>query len=154
QTYKALVGFSDPLTFVLLLLAIRWVQHTGVFWSANLLSVFNHELILFFTPWLLWERRRLARARLRVDLAAFALVLAVYAAFRWAIAQPSPDGGSKLTLGYYIGQSLFPFGTLWLGIATVVYWVADFGPLLVPVVWGLRAPRPRGENISLLLLVA
>ena len=155
QTYKALVGFSDPLTFALLLVALRCVGNAALFWAANFLSLLNHEFILFFMPWLLWERRRLAGARLSVDALALALVSGLYVAFRWWIAARAPHGGEvKFDLGYYIGHSLFPFGTLWLCIVTLVYWVADFGPLLVVIAWGMRGARPRGENASLLLLVA
>lgn len=148
QTYKYVVGFPDQLSFALLFLALANVRRPAAFWACNLASLLNHEMLLFFLPWLCWERRRQQPSHLRGDVIGLAIVGSLYAAFRWYVAAHAPQ--QQLNSAWYTGQSLFPWGTVWLWLMTTVYWVTDFGPLLLVLAWGVLAARPRGENRALL----
>lgn len=149
QTYKTVVGFPDQLSFALLLLALAAVRTPVLFWALNGLSLLNHEMLLFFLPWLLWQRR-LAGISLLRDGVGLAIVGAFYAGFRLWVGAHVPQ--ATLDANWYAGKSLFPLGTLWLWLLSFVYWVIDFGPLLAVVAFGAWATPRRGYSIGLALL--
>lgn len=148
QTYKTVVGFPDQLSFALLLLALAAVRTQLLFWALGLLSLLNHEMWFFFVPWLLWQRR-LAGMPFRRDVLGLAIVGALYAGFRVWVGAHVPQ--ATLDANWYAGKSLFPLGTLWLWLLSLMYWVIDFGPLLAVVAFGAWATPRRGHAIGLAL---
>jgi hypothetical protein len=150
QTYKLVVGFPDPLSFALLLLAIAAVRKPALFWCINGLSLLNHEMLLFFVPWLLWQRR-LAGGRWQSDVIGLAVVGALYAGFRLWVGAHVPQ--ATLDANWYAGKSLFPLGTIWLWLLSFVYWATDFGPLLAVIAYGLWAVPRRGFAVGFALFL-
>jgi hypothetical protein len=76
---------------------------------------------------------------------------ACYAGFRMWVGAHVPQ--ATLDANWYAGKSLFPLGTLWLWLLSVVYWAIDFGPLLVVVAFGSLVKPRRGEAIGLALFL-
>lgn len=150
QIYKGLVGFSDNLTVILLLLAVMAARHTVIFWSLLLLNLTNHELVLFFVPWL-WFVRWRDGADWRVDAVALATVIGLYLGYSHYVGTHA--AAQKFTARFFLENTFLPFGTLWLCLFAVVHWVSMFGPLLVVLFWHAAAPRPQHERLHTLLVL-
>src|SRR5262245_8418792 len=89
QAYKLMVGYSDTLSFALLLLAFRLRARFAAVWCLVLASAFAHEMVFFFAPWLFYQRLR-AGGRWWREAAALGVVAGVYEAWRLSVAAHAP----------------------------------------------------------------
>lgn len=136
QVYKPMVCMTaDTLNLLLLLLTLHHVDRPRVFWGLVALATFSHEMVLFFGPWLWWQRLQHGGSWWRDGL--------------WLAACGAVHGGWRYSMraaydaSYYAQNNFWvPWGlpALWLLFLLVV--LAEFGPLLVAAVWGLC----RGEH--------
>ena len=124
QVYKSMACLSDPLTLLLMVLLVEFVDRPRVFWPLVLLSALSHELVFFFSPWLLYLRRRAGGEWAR-ELLLLAAVLGAYLLFRSPMA-------SSYGVSYYVQKN---FWLPWLLPALWALWglvaAAEFGPLLL-----------------------
>jgi hypothetical protein len=146
-----LVGFSDPLICALLLATLMAARRGPWCWLVHLLNLFNHDLALFFTPFLLYLRWQ-ARPRWGREVIWLGAVFAVYAAFRLWVNAHAPD--LRLSVDFYVKTSHFPRGTIGLAALTTADSVHLFGPLLVVMFWAAWQPARKWENRALMLFVA
>jgi hypothetical protein len=139
QTYMVLVGYSDTLAFVLLLLAFRLRAHFAAVWGLVLANALAHEMVFFFAPWLFYQRLRAGGRWWREGLAlgAVAGVYALWRAFAFAHATVPVRGSGAY--GYW------PWGTVALWCGLLLLWLAEFGPLLLVIAWAVRA-REQGHG--------
>jgi hypothetical protein len=158
QLYKSHVGYPDSLSFVLLLAAVLAVRHGPLAWGLLLLGAFAHEQVLFFAPFLVWLRCRVAGARPRGELGPLLAVVAVYALFRLAIHH---DDGKAVAPHYYFGNGYFPLGFVGVLYLAMVQVVLVFGLQLPALTYayraGLQTPRaaqPHWQRPALWLYVA
>lgn len=157
-TYRGLVGYSDPLSFCLLALAIACLRRGPAFWLLLALGLLNHGQNLFLWPWLVYERSRLTQLG-RGDVVGAVLGLGAYGAARaWLIADgPTAGAGSfsqaSLSLSWYLQSLDWPRTTdLWILILPAL--VYCFGAQLLVLWWDLLGPRRRERWIALALLMA
>lgn len=150
--YKPMACLSDPLNFLLLLLALHHVRHPRLFWGLVLLSAFSHELTFFLAPWLLYLRCRAGGVWWREGLV-LAGIAAIYAA--WLLVVRSVGTGGNYGIAYYLANNFWvPWGlpALWaMGLLSVL---VEFGPLLVVLVWGQRTGQLGMGQWGLWLLLA
>ncbi|MBL8736919.1 MAG: hypothetical protein U1F60_09735 [Planctomycetota bacterium] len=151
QIYKvSLVGYVDNLGYAILLLMWLVARRPVLFWTLFLACLTNHEMVLFFLPWL-WYVRRLAGGSAKADVLAIGVVFGLYKLFRMYVGAHSPtwayDGD------YFLAHTFLPITFLWLWALSGVYLVTMFGPLLAVVGWHVAAPRPRGERWHAALLI-
>lgn len=158
QLYKSHVGYPDSLSFSLLLAAGLAIRHGPLAWGLLLLGAFAHEQVLFFAPCLWWLRCRLAGTPARGELGPLLAILAVYAAFRFAIHH---DAGNAVAPHYYFGNGYFPLGFVGVLYLAMVQVVLVFGLQLPALTFayrtGLAAPRaarPHWQRPALWLYVA
>ncbi len=142
QIFKRIVGYPEPLTFAIMLSSLLLVRHAVWFWLLQACCLFNHELYIFFAPWMLFMRRQLAQSRISRDLLGLAAIIAAYGAFRIFVASTSET--QAFGAAYYLERHFFPHGTLWLSFLAVVHSVVNFGPLLIVLSWQLFMGRGRG----------
>jgi hypothetical protein len=163
--YKPMACFSDPLMFLLLLLAVHFVARPAVCWSLVLLASLAHEMVFFFAPWLVYLRCQaggqpgasprsggwvqasagswVAPRRwglLRREALALGGVLAVYAAWRLVV-RAGATGVAYDSLYYMRNNFWVPWGMPALWALWAFMLLVEFGPLLAIVVWAWR----RGE---------
>ena len=159
-TYRGLVGYSDPLTFVLLCLCILWLERTHVFWLLLGLGLLNHGQTLFLWPWLVYERSRTAKIGWR-DGALAAIAVAVYVLARSWLLPDGPTTGNgtdfypaTLSFWWYLEAVNWWLGLdLWLLILPCV--VFCFGGFVVALLWDLVGDQRREAMIGCgLMLVA
>lgn len=150
QIYKGLVGFSDNLTVILLLLSVLVARHGALFWLLLLLNLTNHELVVFFVPWL-WFVRWQAGGSWRVDAPSLAAVMALY--FGYSRYVGAHAAHQAFNAGFFLENHFLPFGTMWLCVLALVHWVSMFGPLLVVLCWHGAIPRPQHERVHTLLVL-
>jgi hypothetical protein len=150
--YKPMACLSDPLNFLLLLLALHHVQRPVVCWGLVLLSAFSHEMSFFLAPWLVWQRCRHGGVWWR-ELGWLGAAAAVFAGWLWFVREAGT--GASYGFLYYLSSNFWvPWGlpALWAlwGLAMLV----EFGPLLVVVVWAARVAVPGVGRQGLVLLFA
>ncbi len=152
KAYKGAVGYADPLTFLLLVLAALVANRPGRFWVVVLLALCNHELVLLFVPWLLFRRHMAAGGLSRADAAGAALVSAAYFGFRAWVDAVRPEG--TWNMGSYLDQvSLFSIDTVAMWALLTVVAVISNGPMLVLLTWRAFDGPERRSRVSLLLFV-
>lgn len=150
QIYKGLVGFSDNLSFALLLLAAMLARHGALFWLVLLVNLTNHELVVFFVPWL-WFLRWQQGGSWRFDGPALAVVLGLY--FGYSRYVSAHAAHQSFTAGFFLDNHFLPWGTMWLLLFAVVHWISMFGPLLAVLAWHQLSPRPQHERWQLWLVL-
>lgn len=133
QVYKPMACMTaDTLNLALLLLTIHSADRPVRFWTLVAVASFNHEMVLFFGPWLWWLRLQHGGVWWR-DGAALAGCAALHGGWRLSVS-------AAYTASYYASNNFWvPWGmpalwALWLLVALV-----EFGPLLAVAVWGHRA---------------
>jgi hypothetical protein len=151
--YKPMACLSDPLNFLLLLLALHHVRRPGLFWGLVLLSAFSHELSFFLAPWLVYVRCRAGGVWWREGLH-LATIAAVYAG--WLLVVRTLGSGGNYGIAYYLASNFWvPWGlpSLWaMGLLSIL---VEFGPLLAVLVWGARCdPLGSGRWGAWLLLAS
>ena len=151
QTFKTLVGYSDNLTYALLLIGMLVARNGWAFWAVYFANLCNHELAFFFLPWLLFVRRQ-AGASLRSDVLGLAITAGLYIAFRLFVAQQAE--AQTFTTEYFARNNFLPWGTLALLVLTAVHLLAAFGPLLIVLFWHAGAPHQGLERLHSLLIAA
>lgn len=137
--YKPMACLSDPLLFLLLLVALHHVRRPVVFWGLVLLAGFAHEMVFLLAPWLLWLRHR-EGAHLPRELAWLAGIALVFAG--WLGFVRAFGTGTSYGITYYLVSNFWvPWGLpgVWLLLGLEV--LVEFGPLLVVVVWAVRTDR-------------
>ncbi len=149
QVFKQVTCMSDSLN-LLLMLAILGVAHRRAwFWGLVLLASFSHENVFFFTPWLWWQRRQHG-AGWSSELPWFAAAFALHVAWRAFVTAQS--GGGSYGFAYYLKNC---FWAPWLLPALWFLWLlvtlAEFGPLLVVLVFGARTGRKGAIDSGLFL---
>lgn len=157
-TYRGLVGYVDPTTFVLLCVCIRWFEKPWIVWSCMSLCVLNHGQTLFLFPWVVFERWRVARLR-RLDavlgmfaIAAYFVAHALLTTDDPARAANSVSGGS-LSFAYYLGAMDWT-KALELWIFVVPCAVFSYGFALIVLLWDLvgRDRRRSLQAVAVLLV--
>src|SRR5262249_39554883 len=132
QAYKLQVGYSDTLSFALLLLAFRLRTRSVAMWCLVLANAFAHEMVFFFAPWLFYQRLR-AGGRWWREAAVLGVVAGIYKGWRLFVAAhalvPTRDANA------YFATMYLPWGTLALWVALLLLWLVEFGPLLAVVAW-------------------
>ncbi|MBL8748740.1 MAG: hypothetical protein JNK78_06240 [Planctomycetes bacterium] len=152
-TYRGLVGYSDPLTFCLLCVCIRWPERAGVFWAMLGLGLLNHGQTLFLWPWLIHERSRSSRLGFRDGLFAAAAVAVYFAARAWLVSDDSATGatrsfsGATLSVSWYLehldwGRAV----ELWIMILPAI--VFCFGFFIIVLLWDLIGEHRRQARIG------
>src|SRR5262249_26494118 len=109
QAYKLMIGYSDTLSFALLLLAYRLRARSAAVWCLVLANAFAHEMVFFFAPWLFYQRLR-AGGRWWREAAALGVAAGVYEAWRLFVAA-HPLVVTRDANAYFATTSL-PQGTL------------------------------------------
>lgn len=150
-TYREMPGYSEPTTFCLVCLCLRFAHRGLLFWLLAGLCALNHGHSLLLWPWLAFERSRVARLGWLDGLLA-ACALAAYVAARGLLIRDSVPGQPEgLGLSFYLGT----FG--WL--RTLEFWtflvpgvVFAFGFLLIVLWWDLCGERGRDASIGALLV--
>ncbi|MBX3461827.1 MAG: hypothetical protein KF830_01535 [Planctomycetes bacterium] len=137
--YKPMACLSDPLLFLLLLLAVHHVRRPVPFWGLVLLAGLAHEMAFLLAPWLVWLRCRTG-SPLGRELLWLAGSAALFAG--WLGLVRTWGTGASYGIAYYLEHNFWvPWGLpgMWalLGLEVLV----EFGPLLVVVVWAWRADR-------------
>lgn len=142
--YKPMACLSDPLLFLLLLLAVHHVRRPLVFWGLVLLAALAHEMALLLWPWLLWLRCRAGATIWREGLW-LAGVGAVFAG--WLAVVRSAGTGANYGIAYYLANNFWvPWGLPGVWALLVLEVVVEFGPLLAVVVWGWNAASGRADR--------
>lgn len=150
--YQAMACLSDPLNFLLLLLALHHVRRPAVFWGLVLLSAFSHELSFFLAPWLVYVRCRAGGVWWREGLH-LATIAAVYAG--WLLVVRTLGSGGNYGIAYYLASNFWvPWGlpSLWaMGLLSIL---VEFGPLLAVLAFCARGDQLGGGRWGLWLLLA
>jgi len=150
--FKGFVGYTEPLSLLLLVSSLAAVNRPVWFWSIQLLSLLNHEQILFFWPWLLLQRR-LAGGSWRADAVGAAAVAGLYALFRWLVDQHAP--AQLYTPANYIGWiQQPPLVVLGMTVVTVVMLLIAFGVLPALLAWHAAVDRRRVTGFGIALFLA
>jgi len=127
--YKPMMCFSDTLNLLLMVLLLHFADRAKVFWPLVVLTAFSHELVFFFSPWLVYLRL-CNGGRLLPEIARWGVCLLIYGGFRIIL---------KLTgnTGPYDAQYYFD-NAIWVPWALPAIWMlwgfvvmVEFGPLLV-----------------------
>ncbi|MEO6596754.1 MAG: hypothetical protein ABIP94_18560 [Planctomycetota bacterium] len=133
QMYKLhWVGYTDPLCYALFFVMAMAARHTVVFWSLFFLNLLNHELALFFLPWL-WFLRREAGGSWRADALGAGAALVLYAAFYYYVKAHAAQ--QLFSADYFLSHPLFPGGTFAVWALALVQWTVAYGPLLAVLAW-------------------
>lgn len=156
-TYRGLVGYSDPLTLCLLAGAIVLARRQTTFWVLLGACLLNHGQTLFFWPWLVHQRSRVAR----LGWGDAALAVAGVAAYLFARACLISDdaaaaaktfSGANLSLSWYVKQIDWARAAdLWLLILPGT--VFCFGFQLIVLAWDLVGPHRREAVVSVCLML-
>jgi hypothetical protein len=137
--YKPMMCFSDTLNLLLLVLLIHFADRAKVFWPLVVLTAFSHELVFFFTPWLIYLRVKNG-GRLWPEVGLWGLSVGIYGIFRVVLKLLELTG--PYDAAYYFNNAIWvPWGlpAIWMLWGFVV--VVEFGPLLI----GLAFAGRRGE---------
>ncbi len=137
--YKPMMCFSDTLNLLLLVLLIHFADRAKVFWPLVVLTAFSHELVFFFTPWLVYLRVRNG-GRLWPEVGLWGVSVGIYGTFR--IVLKVMDLTGPYDAAYYFKNAI------WVPWALPVIWMlwgfvvlVEFGPLLIGMFFAGR----RGE---------
>lgn len=134
--YQPMMCFSDTLNLLLMVLLIHFANRGRVFWSLVLLSAFSHELVFFFSAWLIYLRL-CNGGRLWPEVGCWAVCLLLYGGFRVALKVTGNTG--EYDSAYYFENAFWvPWGlpAIWALWGFVV--VVEFGPLLVALFFASR----------------
>lgn len=152
QMYKwHWVGYCDPLSYSLFLIAAMCVRHTAVFWILLLLNLTTHELAVFLVPWL-WFLRRQQGASWRVDLAWLGGVLATYAGFYLFVRANAVQ--HTYSYDFFVENPLLPWGAVAIWAMTLTHWMLAFGPVLAVLAWHQHTAANGRERWQLWLVIA
>jgi hypothetical protein len=156
-TYRGLVGYADPTTFVLLCLCIRFMARPWVFWTLLCLASWNHGQAIFLFPWLAYERSRTARLG-RLDGVLAAATCVAYFGVRALLTTNDPAkaagsiSGGNLSFAYYWdGMDLLKGLELWVFLVPCV--VFSFCFVTIVLLWDLLGEHRRDSLRSLAILV-
>lgn len=151
QMYKQhWVGYCDPLSYSLFLIAAMCARHPVVFWPLFLANLLTHELAVFLVPWL-WFLRRQEDGAWRRDVVWLGGVLTAYVAFYLtvrAIAKPT------YVADFFFENPLFPWGALGCWMLTLTHWLLAYGPVLAVLAWHQHSRRFGRERLQLWLVLA
>lgn len=150
--YREMPGYSDPTTFCLVCLCLRFCHRRALFWSLLALCALNHGHSLLLWPWLAFERSRVARLGWRDALFAAGVLLAYPVARSVVTNHGAATHGRRLTLSSYLGT--FDWSrTLEFWTFLVPGVVFSFGFLLVVLWWDLLGQRRREAAIRYALVL-
>jgi hypothetical protein len=137
--YKPMMCYSDTLNLLLLVLLIHFADRAKVFWPLVVLTAFSHELVFFFTPWLIYLRL-MNGGRLWPEVGLWSISVGIYGTFR-VVLKVLELTGSYDAASYFSNALWVPWGlpAIWMLWGFVV--VVEFGPLLIGLVFAGR----RGE---------
>lgn len=127
--YKPMVCFSDTLNLLLMVLLIHFADRGRVFWSLVLLTAFSHELVFFFSPWLVYLRL-CNGGRWWPEVSKWGVCLLLYGGFRIVLKLTGNTG--PYDVQYYIDNAIWvPWAlpAIWMLWGFVV--MVEFGPLLI-----------------------
>jgi hypothetical protein len=151
QIYKrGMVGYCDNLGYSLFLVGVLVSRHAWAFWPVFFLNLVNHDMALFFLPWL-WFLRRQHRGVLRWDVWWCFGALVAYWYFRDYVAQNAATW--KYDEAYFLKHCFLPIGFLWLWLLAAVHVLLQFGPFLAILLWHSWWPRPPHERVHTLLVL-
>ena len=157
-TYRGLVGYSDPLTFCLLCVCIRWIECDKVFWAMLALGLLNHPQTVFLWPWLAYERHVAAKLSWR-DAAYAATAIATYTVCRLWLLRATEDSaaqsfyGARLNVQWYL-QQLDWLRAVELCVLVPPCIVFVFGFMFVVLLWDLAGREAHRARIAAALLFA
>ena len=137
--YKPMMCFSDTLNLLLLVLLIHFADRAKVFWSLVVLAAFSHELVFFFTPWLIYLRLKNG-GRWWPEVGLWGISVGIYGTFRIVLKLLELTG--PYDAAYYLENAIWvPWAlpAIWMLWGFVV--VIEFGPLLIGMFFAGR----RGE---------
>lgn len=143
--YQPMMCFSDTLNLLLLVLMLHFADRARVFWSLVLIAAFSHELVFFFSPWLLYLRLSNG-GRLPAEGLRWALCLGIYGCFRVVLKLTGHTG--PYDTAYYFENAIWvPWAlpAIWMLWGFVV--LVEFGPLLIGMFYASRVgdlARPNG----------
>ena len=134
--YKPMMCFSDPLNLLLMVLLIHFADRGRVFWSLVLVAAFSHELVFFFSPWLIYLRVCSGGQRWR-EVGSWGACLLVYGGFR-VVLKLTGNTGPYDSAYYFENAFWVPWGlpAMWMLWGFVV--LVEFGPLLVAMFYASR----------------
>lgn len=127
--YKPMMCFSDTLNLLLMVLLIHFADRGRVFWSLVLLTAFSHELVFFFSPWLVYLRL-CNGGRWWPEVGKWGVCLLLYGSFRIVLKLTGNTG--LYDSAYYFDHAIWvPWGlpAIWMLWGFVV--LVEFGPLLI-----------------------
>jgi hypothetical protein len=145
---KTIPGYPEPLAFALLLASTRLLHLQGWFWAVQFLLLLNHEGALFLWPWLCWQKANASGLR-RSDLAAGALVLGSYLAFRHFVLAQASQPVHEAAL-YAPGALATVLGSQALAAMSLVVY---HGPLPILLVWHASVDGSRRAGVPILLVL-
>lgn len=145
--YKPMMCFSDTLNLLLLVLLIHFADRGKVFWPLVCLTAFSHELVFFFSPWLVYLRLQNG-GRLWPEALWYGAALGIYGGFRIVLKVFELTG--PYDTAYYFKNAIWvPWGlpSIWMLWGFVV--LVEFGPLLVAMFFaGKRGELARPEGMG------
>lgn len=137
--YKPMMCYSDTLNLLLFVLLIHFADRAKVFWPLVVLAAFSHELVFFFTPWLIYLRLKNG-GRLWPEVGLWGISVGIYGAFR-VVLKLLALTGSYDAASYFKNAFWVPWGlpAMWMLCGFLV--LVEFGPLLIGMFFASR----RGE---------
>lgn len=134
--YKSMMCFSDTLNLLLMVLLIHFADRGRVFWSLVLLTAFSHELVFFFSPWLVYLRL-CNGGQWWPEVSKWGGCLLIYGGFR-VVLKLTGNTGPYDTAYYFDNAIWVPWGlpAIWMLWGFVV--VVEFGPLLTGLFFAAR----------------
>jgi hypothetical protein len=147
EVFKGYVGYTEPLSFVVLLASAALVRRTGWFWALQFVGLLNHENLLFFWPWLLDRKAREGGGLRRGDWIGAGIVLAAYGLERSLLTT------GIHSVGFYLGDQKLSFiaGAWILAVLAIVVY---FGVLPLLLAWHAWFAGWRQAGRGIVLAVA
>lgn len=150
QAYKQQwIGYSDQLTYTLLLWALLAARRPAWLWTLFLLALLNHELSVFLLPWL-WFVRRQEGGGGRTDAIGAGAALAAYAAFYLAVRSAARPA---YAVDYFLANPLLPWGAICVNLFALVQWTVAWGPMVAVLAWHQHRREHGRERWHLWLVV-
>lgn len=149
EVFKGYVGYTEPLSFALLLASAHLTRHTRWFWLLQFVSLLNHENIVFLWPWLLVQKARDTGGLRRADWLGAAAALGGYLLARQLlIANPQ-----ALSMSFYLQDQKLSFivGAWIMAVLAIVVYFGVLPSLLAWHAWH-SGWRGAGNSISLVIL--
>lgn len=149
EVFKGYVGYTEPLSFALLLASVHLTRRPTCFWSLQFMSLLNHENIVFLWPWLMVQKARDNGGLHRADWLGAAGALGGYVLARQVLIH-NPQA---LSVSFYLQDQKFSF-IVGAWIMAVVSIVVYFGALPALLAWHAwhSGWRWAGKSISLVIL--